>query len=373
MVASRWNPAVAYRLTQPFRIEAIERQIALERPTDVLVRPRVTGVCGSDLKLYAGTRDRAALSRKLPLVLLHEGVADVVEANPASGIRAGSRVAIVPNIPCYIAFPDRYGSKAEGCAACRPGGVGENYCLDHLYLSSNTDGMAQSVFRHPAALVVAVPGEVPDRIAALAEPLTTILAGCEKAPIHPDRRYLILGNGPIGQLVAICLIGFYQVPSDAIVMSGHAWESRAAVAALVGTVLDADDEQGFAALRGKIDVAFECVGGSANGETLARAVDGLRPGGSAVLFGPSEKAVMLDTREVIGKGLAFLGCNRSFVPHFEQVLERMREPRLQRLLGSLIADEPMPVRSADDLNRALYQAWTSADGRKTLIVWPGLE
>ena len=174
-------------------------------------------------------------------------------------------------------------------------------------------------------------------------------------------------------MVAICLIGFYQVPSDAIVMSGHAWESRAAVAALVGSVLDADDEQGFAALRGKIDVAFECVGGSANGETLARAVDGLRPGGSAVLFGPSEKAVMLDTREVIGKGLAFLGCNRSFVPHFEQVLERMREPRLQRLLGSLIADEPMPVRSADDLNRALYQAWTNADGRKTLIVWPGLE
>ncbi|MCC6765158.1 MAG: alcohol dehydrogenase catalytic domain-containing protein [Deltaproteobacteria bacterium] len=373
MVASRWNPAVAYRLTQPFRIETLERPVALERPGDVLVRPRMTGVCGSDLKLYAGTRDRAALSRKLPLVLLHEGVGDVVETHPGGGIRPGTRVAVVPNIPCYVAFPERYPSKAEGCAACRPGGVGENYCLEHLYLSSNTDGMAQSVFRHPGSLVVPVPAEVPDRVAALAEPLTTVLAGCEKAPIFPDRRYLILGNGPIGQMVAITLIGFYQVPPEAIVMTGHGWESRSAVAALVGAVLDAEDATAFAGLRGAIDVAFECVGGSANGETLAQAVAALRPGGCAVLFGPSERAVAIDTREVIGKGLVFLGCNRSFVSHFEQVLDRMRDPRIQRMLGDVIASEPVPVRSADDLNRAFYQAWTNGDGRKTLLVWPGLE
>jgi threonine dehydrogenase-like Zn-dependent dehydrogenase len=297
----------------------------------------------------------------------------VVGVGAGGAARPGARVAVVPNIPCYVAFPDRYPSREEGCAACRPGGVGENYCLDHLYLSSNTDGMAQSAFRHPGALLVPVPHEVPDRIAALAEPLTTILAGCEKAPIRPERRYVILGNGPIGQLVAICLMGFYQVPRDAITMSGHAWESRPAVAALVGTVLDAADDAGFAALRGRVDVAFECVGGSANGETLARAVECLRPGGHAVLFGPSEQAVMLDTREVIGKGLAFIGCNRSFVPHFEQVLDRMRDPRLQRLLGGIVDEEPVPVRSADDLNRVLYRAWTNSDGRKTLILWPGLE
>jgi ribitol-5-phosphate 2-dehydrogenase len=373
MVTSPWNPAVAYRLTQPFRIEAIERAVGAELPSDLVVRPRVTGVCGSDLKLYAGTRDRAALSRKLPLVLLHEGVGDVVHAHPASGIRPGARVAVVPNIPCYVAFPERYPSKEEACAACRPGGVGENYCLDHLYLSSNTDGMAQSVFRHPASLVVPVPAEVPDRIAALAEPLTTVLAGCEKAPIFPDKRYLVLGNGPIGQMVAICLIAFYRVPADAIAMSGHAWESRRAVAALVGNAFDSEDAAAFRELRGRVDVAFECVGGSANGETLAQAVDALRPGGSAVLFGPSEKAVAVDTREVIGKGLAFLGCNRSFVRHFEQVLDRMRDPRVQRLLASVVSDDPIMVRSADDLNRAFYRAWTNGDGRKTLLLWPGLE
>jgi len=370
---TKWSHAISYRLTQPFRIEAIEREVRRERPDDVLLRPRVTGVCASDLKLYAGTRDRRALSRKLPLALLHEGVAEVVEAGPAALPRVGSRVVVVPNIPCYIAYPDLYPSKDEGCLACRPGGAGENYCLHHLYLSSNTDGLAQSVFRHPAALAVAVPPEVPDRIAALTEPLTTILAGCDKAPIGPRSRCLILGNGPLGQLVAITLAGFFDVPRDAICMSGHDWESRRPVLSLVGSVCDADDRQSFASLRGKIDVAFECVGGDGNGDTLEQAVDCLRPGGSAILFGPSERSVLFDTREMIGKGLAFHGANRSFVPHFRRVLERLRDATVQAHLGTVLGTEDFLVRSADDLNRALYQAWTKRDARKTLIGWAGPE
>lgn len=369
-----WSPAISYRLTQPFRIEAVEREVKRERADDVLLRPRLTGVCASDLKLYAGTRDRRALSRKLPLALLHEGVAEVVESGPATPeARRGSRVVVVPNIPCYIAYPDLYPSKAEGCLACRPGGAGENYCLHHLYLSSNTDGLAQSVFRHPGTLVVPVPSEVPDRIAALTEPLTTILAGCDKAPIRPEGRYLILGNGPLGQLVAICLIAMYRVPREAIAMSGHDWENRRATMSLVGSVCEGDDKQSFAQWRGKVDVAFECVGGDGNSDTLEQAVDCLRPGGSAVLFGPSERSVLLDTREMIGKGLVFHGANRSFVPHFRRVLERMRDPGVQRLLETVLGEEEFQVRSADDLNRALYHAWTKRDARKTLVTWAGPE
>lgn len=368
-----WSPATSFRLTQPFRIEAVEREVVRERPDDVLVRPRVTGVCASDLKLYAGTRERGALSRKLPLALLHEGVGEVVEAGPASGLKPGMRVVITPNIPCYIAHPDLYPTKEQGCLACRSGGAGENYCLHHLFLSSNTDGMAQSVFRHPGPLLVPVAKDVPDRIAALAEPLTTILAGCEKAPLRPDSRVLVLGNGPLGQLVAITLAGFYGVAREGILMSGHDWDGRRAALALTGTAIDADDEARFSALRGTIDVAFECVGGDATGETMARAIECLRPGGSCVLFGPSERAVQIDTREVIGKGLVFLGANRSFVPHFRTVVERLRVRTLQQQLATVLSDDVLVVRSADDLNRALYQAWTKRDARKTLIGWAGPE
>ena len=371
---AKWNPAISYRLTQPFRIEAVEREIKRERPDDVLLRPRLTGVCASDLKLYAGRRDRRALSRKLPLALLHEGVAEVIEAAPAAGgVRPGSRVVVVPNVPCYIAYPELYPSKAEGCLACRPGGAGENYCLHHLYLSSNTDGLAQSVLRHPGRLVVPVDPEIPDRVAALTEPLTTILAGCDKAPIRPESRYLILGNGPLGQLVAICLLAFYHVPREAICMSGKDWENRRAMLPLIGTASDAEDPQSLAPLRGEVEVAFECVGGDGAADTLEQAIECLRPGGSAILFGPSERSVLFDTREMIAKGLTFHGCNRSHLPHFHRVLERLRDPAVQALLDTVLSTDEFYVRSADDLNRALYYAWTKRDARKTLIGWAGPE
>jgi hypothetical protein len=94
---------------------------------------------------------------------------------------------------------------------------------------------------------------------------------------------------------------------------------------------------------------------------------------SQILFGPSEKAVDFNTREVVGKGLAFLGANRSFVPHFQWVMERLVGCEVQRLLGAIVSSTSFAVRSADDLNNALYGAWTKKEPHKSLISWPGLE
>ena len=370
-----WGSGVSYRLTQPFRIEAVEQEVKWRRPDEVLVRPRLTSVCGSDLKLYTGSRDRRALSKKLPLALLHEGVAEIVAAGPSAPrhARPGTRVVVVPNIPCYLAYPEEYPSKEQACMSCRPGGAGENYCLKNRYLSSNTDGLAQSVFAHPASLVLPVPDEVPDNVAVLTEPMTTVIAGIQRAPITRDRRYLILGNGPIGLLTAVALSAFYGVPREAIWMTGRDWANREGLLPLIGTPLDANEARGLAQIRSSIDIAFECVGGDANEMTLAQAVDCLRPGGMEILFGPSEKAVDFNTREVVGKGLAFLGANRSFVPHFQWVMERLVDREVQRLLAAIVSPASFAVRNADDLNNALYGAWTKKEPHKSLISWPGLE
>jgi ribitol-5-phosphate 2-dehydrogenase (NADP+) len=364
------GPAFAFRLTQPFSIEAVEREVEHDRPGDVVLRPRLTGVCGSDLKLYAGARNRQALERKLPLALLHEGIADVVANGHYGGeLRPGTRVVVIPNVPCYLAHPDRHPSKAEGCVSCRPGGAGENYCLDNLYLSSNTDGLAQTYFRHPESLVLPVPSNVSERAAVLTEPIATIAAACLKAPIRRDARYLILGDGPLGQLVAIWLTAHYRVPRDSIFMSAHFREHAPGLARLVGTMVDATCPESFARLRDTIDVAFECVGGQANEETLAQAVECLRPGSTAVLFGPSERLVPLDIREVIGKGLVLLGCNRSFLPHFRLAMTSLMDPEFQNLLETVLSRDEFQVNSADDLSDGFYHAWTKREASKTLLRW----
>jgi len=364
--------AFAFRLTKPFSIEAMEHEIDSHRRDRVMLRPRLTGICASDLKLYAGTRDRQALLRKLPVALLHEGVAEVVaNPDPTAKLRVGRRVVVIPSVPCYIAHPDRYPSKAEACLACRPGGAGENYCLESRYLSSTADGIAQTCFLHPASLVVAVPRDVPDRAAVLTEPLATIAAACLKTPIRRDARYLILGDGPLGQLVAIWLIGHYRIAPRNVFMTAHCRSHGDGFGDLVGAVIDANRHDGFAKLRDTIDVAFECVGGAANEDTLADAVDCLRPGGTAVLFGPAERSVPLNTRAMIGKGLAFIGCNRSFLPHFRMALTRLSDPAFRNLLRPVLSPDEFQVRSAEDLNRAFYHAWTKREAGKTLAFWAG--
>ena len=36
-----WSTTQVYRLTQPFRIEAVEREVKRERPDDLVLRPQI--------------------------------------------------------------------------------------------------------------------------------------------------------------------------------------------------------------------------------------------------------------------------------------------------------------------------------------------
>src|ERR671931_925429 len=148
--------ATVFRLTRPFLVRPFDEPTGPFNAGSVLLRPLRVGICGSDLKLYSGTRERSALLAKLPIALLHEAVAEVVAigGGPGAGLQVGQRVVPSPNIPCTLADPERYPSPERACYACRPGGARENYCLAGRVLSSNSDGMARPAFVHPAACAV---------------------------------------------------------------------------------------------------------------------------------------------------------------------------------------------------------------------------
>ncbi len=361
-------PATVYRLTHPFRIEPFEEPTAPLRPGTVLLRPLRTGICGSDLKLYAGTRERSVLRSKLPIALLHEGVAEVAAIGEGVSLAVGQRVVPSPNIPCTIADPARYPSAERACAACRPGGPGANYCLAGRFLSSSCDGLARTAFVHPAACSVPVPPAVADCLAVLAEPLATVLAGMEHAAAPAGGRFLVLGNGAMGLLAAIALQATRGVEPSRILMTGHGWESRAATVEHLATPLDGGGALTHP-LAGQVDVAFECVGGDGAAETLSTAIGMLRPGGRGVLFGPSERPVLFDARAVIAKGLTFVGCNRARVEHLIRALELAARPAVRPLLERALAAKEFTVQAARDLDDALYHAWTKTEPGRTVAVW----
>jgi ribitol-5-phosphate 2-dehydrogenase len=365
-MTARGAPSTVYRLTRPFLVEPFEEPVGPPAAEQVLLRPVRAGICGSDLKLYSGTRERSALRSKLPMALLHEGVATVMAVGEGVTLTPGQRVVPSPNIPCTIADPGRHPSPELACFACRPGGAGANYCLAGKFLSSNTDGLARTAFVHPAACTIPVPAGVPDSLAVLSEPMATVLAGLDAVAPPAGGRFLVIGNGAMGILVAVVLRLVLEAGPGDVLMTGHRWEARAAAVDGLATPVEAAGARSSAEA---VDVAFECVGGEASAETLALAVDVLRPGGRGVLFGPSEQPILFDARKMIAKGLTFVGCNRAREEHFVRALALSQEPAVWPFLEHALGSKEFVVRDAKDLEDALYHAWTKSEPGRTVTIW----
>ena len=68
-------------------------------PQDVILRPEVVGICGSDLHMYSGEVGALSGARSFfPRIQGHELCAVIAETGPdcPGGLRAGDRVAVWP-------------------------------------------------------------------------------------------------------------------------------------------------------------------------------------------------------------------------------------------------------------------------------------
>ena len=79
-------------------------------------------------------------------------------------------------------------------------------------------------------------------------------------------------------------------------------------------------------------------------------IDHIRPQGTLILMGVSERPVPLYTRDVLEKGMSLLGCSRSGMDDFQTAAQLMRRPEIAKRLKQIIyVDEP--VRSIKDIKR----------------------
>ena len=151
---------------------------------ELLLRLRGCGLCGSDIAKLA---DPAA---RVPAVLGHEVVGDVVEAGEGvGGFAVGDRVVAAHHVPC------------GECHYCRRDS--ESMC--RAFKESNLDpgGFAEFV-RVPAANVRSatfrVPEHLTDEEASFVEPLACCLRAVERARVQPGDTAVVVGLGSIGCL-----------------------------------------------------------------------------------------------------------------------------------------------------------------------------
>jgi ribitol-5-phosphate 2-dehydrogenase len=348
----------AFRLIKPLEIveTAVEHDF---HEWEVVVEPLIGSICHADLRYYTGNRRPEALRRKLPMALIHEGVARVVHTS-SPALQLGQRVVVVPNIPGYL----HNGIRPEHCCpACRSG-KGDNYCHNGRFLGSGVDGIAQERLVIPNACVIPIPDEVPDEIAVLAELCTVsyqALTHVKEKLQHA--RIAVFGDGPVGYLAAAMLYHVYGVSRERLHVFGadpnKVSQFDFATRSLV-------QEYDFSS-EGDYDIAVECTGGKFSESAVNQAIDILSPGGHLILMGVTEDRVPINTRDVLEKGITLRGSSRSSNSDYPPVIDAMKDPSCQQTLRKLLPDLRMEIESAEDFAHAMEEASLHRGWKKVLL------
>jgi len=261
------------------------------------VTPRLSGICGSDLGLLTG-RSSPYLSpmTSMPFVPGHEVVGETQDDLP--GMPKGTRVVMDPVLSCA----------ARGTPECRWCAAGQQSRCDHITTGrisaglqtgscADTGGGWSRQFVAHASQLHAVPDDLPDERAVLAEPLACAVHSVRRVDIPSGSTAVIIGAGTVGLLTLLALRQLTNVGAVYVVAKhGHQQEKakalgataviepRKAVRALrrVTAARMHTPEIGADFLLGGVDVAFECTGGSGGLDTSLRLI---RAGGTVVVSG----------------------------------------------------------------------------------------
>lgn len=164
------------------------------------IAPAFVGICGTDLHEYLGgptfcpLHPHPVTGEKIPVTLGHEFSGTITELGPGvSGLKVGQKCAIQPMVCC------------GKCAACKAGSENVCHTTGFVGLSGGGGGLSDAVCVN-ANHVFPLPEGVRLDIGALVEPLSVAWHALSAAPeINPSSVILVLGGGPIGLAMILCL------------------------------------------------------------------------------------------------------------------------------------------------------------------------
>ncbi len=317
----------------PLRLREVP--FAKPRPDWVVLRPRLCGICGSDLNLLKGVESYLLEPyASFPCILGHEVVAEVVEAPAASGFAPGERVTVEPLLAC----------QARGIAPCRYCARGEyNLCENFtqgelppgiiLGFTQRAGGGLAEFMAAPPGSLFRLPQELPDEIAVLTDSLASALQPVLDHFPPDTATVVIYGAGIIGQqlLRALRILGS---GARLVVVARHPFQERLAEiggADLVllnpnrrklAEALDADflpSTLGGGNLEGGADLFFDCVGSS---DSFQAGLLALRARGTCVLVGTAGGVSRVDVSSLWFRELRLTGSAMYAYGHLKGVRVR---------------------------------------------------
>ena len=153
----------------------------------------------------------------------------------------------------------------------------------------------------------------------------------------------IWGDGSLAYIVACILTHLY--PQSRIVVIGKNERKLSQFTFVHQTYLADNLPEDFC-----VDHAFECAGGEGSFYAIDDIIRVINPQGTVMLMGVSENKVPINTRNILEKGLSFIGCSRSGRADFEQAVALMENKRFEDRLNVIIYEDA-PVCNTTDLHR----------------------
>ena len=263
-------------LTGIRKMEMLELPMpAIQEATDVLIKMKVVGVCGSDVHYYTQGKIGSQVVQ-YPFPVGHEGAGEVVAVGPAvTSVKSGDRIAIEPAMPC---------GECDQCKAGRP-----HTCrkLRFLGCPGQADGCLAEYIVMPEKSCFRIADHLTYTEAAISEPLAIGLYAVNQSIPMKGATIGILGFGPIGMSVLLSA----RAKGAGKIFVTDLVDERLQIARECGAVWtgNAGKSDVVSEVKAKepllLDVVFECCGKQ---EAIDQAVELLKPGGKLMVIGIPE-------------------------------------------------------------------------------------
>lgn len=311
-------------------------------PTDVLVRPKFVGICGTDLSAWEYGMYEPGL------IMGHEFSGEIVEVGKdVTSWEIGDR--IVPNslLPC------------GKCSFCKVQKF--SICDDMQMVGISMNGGLAELVALPQKMIHKLPNAVDYKKGAFVEPLSIALRGFNRIDFVPGASVLILGTGPIG----ILSVHVAKLRGASVVYASEIRSARLEMARKAGADFIINPSKESLPLRiesltdgAGVDVIVECTGVPGPSSESFQLV---KRGGMILVLGISEEPVEVDFMRGVLNELSLMF---SYLGYLEF-------PEAIRLLAEDLIDPiPMVTRviSLDCVVEDGFQALTRPDNQDVKVL-----
>ena len=306
-------------MTKPGVIEFNDVPTPEIKDDEVLVKIIKIGVCGSDIHVYHGKHPYTSY----PVVQGHEvsGVIDKLGPD-VKDFKIGDQVTIQPQVVCGKCYPCTHGDY--------------HICDELAVMGFQTTGTASEYFAVKAEKVLKLPNNITLDEGAMVEPMAVAVHALSRGGDVKGKNVLVLGAGPIGNLVAQTAKG--QGAKSVMITDLSDYRLKLAKECGIDFCINTKEQDLTQAIAdnfgaNKADLILECVGIN---PTMEQAITNARKGTDIIVVGVFGDKAMVDLGLVQDRELRLIGTLMYQERDYIQAIELIEQGKIQ--LKPLITD-----------------------------------